>query len=209
LFRKVALLASITALVAGSLFMGTGAHASAPPVDATHDTVTCATIQKGVVKFKPPLTASDNGPATISVQGVLQGCATNDANITSISGQFKGTLSSPSSAFTSLLGPSMATGTITVSWKTVPALTVKTTTITISSGDVSGATNSPFGDGATYGQFDINGAAVTGSFLGNDNGASSVTHAMTVEDAGFLAAQGFGVKGLKQVTLGSGEIKLG
>jgi len=208
LFRKVALLASTTALIAGSLFMGTGAHAGAPPVDATHDTVSCATIQKGVVKFKPSLMSASTGPDTISVQGVLQGCTTNDANITSISGQFKGTLTNSSNGFLSLLGPSTATGTITITWKTVPALTVKTSTITISSGDVSGATNSPFGDSATYGQFDISNVGVAGSFLGNDNGASSVTHAMTVEDAGFLAAQGFG-PGLKGVTLGSGEINLG
>jgi hypothetical protein len=211
LFRKVALLASTTALVAGSLFMGTGAHAGAPPVDATTSTVSCATIQKGVVKFKPPLVSSSTGSDTISVQGVLQGCTTNNGAISSISGQFKGTLNSPTNGFLDLLGPSNATGTITITWKTVPALTVKTSTITISSGDVSGATNQPFGNGANdpaYGQFDISNVTVAGSFAGNDGGASSVTHAMTVEDAGFLATEGFG-PGLKSVTLGSGVINLG
>jgi hypothetical protein len=85
----------------------------------------------------------------------------------------------------------------------------KTTTITIASGNIVGATNSPFSDSATYGQFNISGAAQSGSFGGSDSGASSFTHALTVEDAGYLLAQGTSAKGLKAVTLGSSEISLG
>jgi hypothetical protein len=84
----------------------------------------------------------------------------------------------------------------------------KTTTITIVSGNVSGGVNSPFGDAATYGQFNIAGTTQTGSFGGADNGASSFTHAITQQDAGYLASQGT-TTGLKAVTLGAGEISLG
>jgi hypothetical protein len=209
LFRKIALLGSTAALLAGSLMVGGLAHAGAPPVNASGDTVSCNTILKGVVGFKPALTASGTAADVISVKGSLAGCTTNDANITSISGSFKGTLNSPTSSFLSLLGPSSATGSIVVTWKTVPALVTKTTTVTIVAGNVNGATNSPFGDAATYGQFDISGAAVTGSFLGGDNGASSVTHALTTQDAGYLLAVGSSATGLKGVNLGVGEISFG
>ena len=145
------------------------------------------------------LISGTNGPDVITVKGALEGCSTNDPNITSITGSIKGTLNAPSSSFTSLLGPSAATGTITVTWKTVPALVTKTTTITISSGDIVGGTNSPFGDSASYGQFNISGATQTGSFGGGDNGASSFTKALTVEGFGTLAAEGTGA-GIKAVT---------
>lgn len=209
LLRKIVLLGSTAALVAGSLFIGTGAHAGTPPVDASHDTVTCDTILKGTAGFKPALNGTGGLPTVITIKGSLAGCTTNDSNITSISGSIKGTLNAPDNNFLTLLGPSSATGTITITWKTVPALVTKTTTITIASGNIVGATNSPFGDSATYGQFNISGAAQSGSFGGNNNGASSFTHAITVEDAGYLLAQGSGAKGLKAVTLGSSELSLG
>ena len=209
MIRKIALLGSTAALLAGSLMVGGVAHAGAPPVNASGDTVSCATILKGTVGFKPSLTLAGSGPAVISIKGSLAGCTTNDANITSISGSFKGTLNSPTSSFTSLLGPSNATGTIVVTWKTVPALVTKTTTVTISAGNVVGGTNNPFADAATYGQFDISGAAVTGSFLGGDNGASSVTHALTTQDAGNLLATGSSATGIKAINLGLGEINFG
>ena len=107
-----------------------------------------------------------------------------------------------------MLGPSNAHGTLIITWKSVPALTVKTTTITVSAGQTIGNVNAPFGDSASYGQFTISGAAVTGSFLGNDNGASSVTNALTVEDAGQLLAEG-GTAGIKAINLGSSEVSLG
>jgi hypothetical protein len=189
--------------------VGSVAHASAPPVDASHDTVACDTLLKGTVGFKPSLTASGGSPDVITIKGSLTGCSTNDSNITSISGSVKGTLNSPTNGFTSLLGPSSATGTITITWKTVPALVSKTTTITIAAGNIVGSTNSPFSDSATYGEFSISGSTQTGSFDGSDNGASSFTHALTVEGITQLAAEGTGIKGIKAVTIGSAEVSLG
>jgi hypothetical protein len=154
------------------------------------------------------LTAGGSGPTTIKIKGALSGCFTNDANITSISGSVKGVLTSPTSSFTGLLGPSPATGTITIKWKTVPALVTNTTTLTISAGNVVGGTLSPFGDAATYGLFSISGAVVSVSFLGGDNGASSFINALTLQDAGAILAIGSSGSGIKILNLGSTETNL-
>ncbi len=87
----------------------------------------------------------------------MTGCTSDNAGITSISGTVKGTLTNDTNGFTSLLGPSNAHGTLIITWKSVPALTVKTTTITVSAGQTIGNVNAPFGDSASYGQFTISG----------------------------------------------------
>ena len=50
-----------------------GSGASAPPVDVTNNTVTCNTLNKGVIKIKPPLINGGSTPAVVSVQGKLTG----------------------------------------------------------------------------------------------------------------------------------------
>jgi hypothetical protein len=213
LFRKLVLLGSTAALLAGSLMVGGVAHAGTSQ-DVTHYTASCDTLQKGSVGFKPSLLIGGTTPSVATLKGTLNGCtATPDGSnppVTIVSASVKGSLSSSSNDCLSLLGPSTATGTITITWKTVPAITPKTTTITVSSGNVVGGTANPFADSATYGQFTISGAAVSGAFLGADNGASSFTKALTVEGVGFLGANCTPpAKGLKAVTLGSTESSFG
>jgi hypothetical protein len=217
LFRKIALLGSTAALVAGSVFLGAGAHAAAPPIDATHYTVSCDTITGGSVGFKPSLVIGGSSASVASIKGTLSGCsATPDGGnppVTVVSGSVKGSLSTPTNDCLSLLGPSTATGSITIKWKvgTGQKLTNATTTITVGSGNVSGGTANPFSDGATYGQFGIGGTSQTGPFSGpSGTGAASFTKALTVQGVGALTPQCTpGSKGLKAINLGSGEVNLG
>jgi hypothetical protein len=213
LFRKLVLLGSTAALLAGSLMVGGVAHAGATQ-DVSHYTVSCDTMQKGTVGFKPSLLLGGTTPEVVSIKGTLNGCtATPDGSnpaVTVVSGSVKGSLTGGTNDCLSLLGPSTATGTLTITWKTVPAITQKSTVVTISGGNVSGGTANPFSDSATYGEFNISGAAVSGAFLGADNGASSVTHSLTAEGVGFLGANCTPpAKGLKAVTLGSTETNFG
>jgi len=194
---------------------GFGAQAAAAKVDATNYTVSCDTLIKGAVQFKPTLTLSGGGGATATtIKGTLEGCnaTPNDSNpaVTVISGSVKGLVTAPDNGCLSLLGPSSATGTITITWKTVPALTNAKTVITINNGNISGGTITPFGDSATYGKFDISGTSQTGAFGGpSGTGAASFTHSLTVEGVNTLTASCSGAKGLKGVTLGSTELSLG
>jgi len=195
---------------------GTAAHAAAPPIDASQYTVSCDTITGGVVGLKPALLIGGSTPSVASIKGTLSGCAAtpNDSNpaVTVVSGSVKGALSTSSNDCLSLLGPSSATGTITITWKvgTGQKLTNNKTVITVSNGNVSGGTTNPFGDAATYGLFNISGTTQSGAFGGTDNGASSFTKALTVQGVGALTPQCTpGSKGLKAINLGSGEVSLG
>jgi hypothetical protein len=158
--------------------------------------------------------AGGGGPTVTTIKGTVEGCTAtpNDSNpaVTVVSGSVKGTVTASDNGCLSLLGPSNATGTITITWKTVPALTNAKTVITINSGNISGGTATPFGDGATYGKFDISGTSQTGAFGGpSGTGAASFTHSLTVEGLNSLTPACSGAKGLKGVTLGSTELSLG
>jgi hypothetical protein len=219
LLRKVVLLASVAALFGGSLFISGSANAAGPPpVDATHYKITCDTLLKGSAKFKPPLhLGGTTTPALTQVKGTLSGCtATPDGTnpaVTVVSGGVSGVINGANNDCLALLGPSTATGTLTIKWKTSgdQKMTSSTTVITITSGDISGGTATPFGDSATYGQFNINNTTQTGPFGGpSGTGAASFTKSLTAEGLTSLGAQcGDPVKGLKQVTLGSTETSLG
>jgi hypothetical protein len=217
LFRKIALLGGTAALVAGSMFIGVGAHAAAPPIDATNYTVSCDTITGGVVGFKPALLLGGSTPSAASIKGTLSGCSATPAGggdpVTVVSGSVKGTLNTSTNDCLSLLGPSSATGTITITWKvgTGQKLTNNKTVITVSNGNVSGGTSNPFSDSATYGLFNISGTSQTGAFGGaSGTGAASFTNALTVQGVGALTPQCTSPsKGLKGITLGSGEVNLG
>jgi hypothetical protein len=209
-------LASVAALFGGSLFISGSAHASDPPIDATHYKVTCDTLTKGVAKFKPALHLGGTvAPAITQVKGTLSGCtATPDGSnpaVTVVSGSVSGLINGANNDCLALLGPSTATGTLTIKWKTVEKLVSATTVITITSGDISGGTNTPFADSATYGQFNIGSTTQTGPFGGpSGTGAASFTHSLTAQGITALGAQcGDPVKGLKQVNLGSTEASLG
>jgi len=186
------------------------AHA-AGGVDATHYTISCDTLNKGKAGFVPPLALPGASTTeTIKIKGTLSGCtATPDGSnpaVQVISGSVSGLLTANTTSCTSLLGPTTASGTITIKWKTVPALANAATVIAVASGDVSGGTTSPFGDSATYGTFNISGTTQTGPFSGaSGTGAASFTKALTVQGAVALADTCAAATGLKAVNLGSTE----
>jgi hypothetical protein len=215
MLHKVALF-GITALV-GGFVVGSAGVATAQTVDATHYTISCDTLNKGTIGFKPSLLIPGGTVPveSIKLKGALAGCtATPDGSnppITVLSGSVSGLLSSTSNSCTSLLGPSTATGTITIKWKVASPikLTNATTTITVASGNISGGTLSPFGDAATYGMFTISGTSQTGPFGGpSGTGASSVTKALTVQGVGALTAPCTSAIGLKAANIGPTDLNL-
>jgi len=215
MLHKVALF-GITALV-GGFVVGSAGVATAQTVDATHYTITCDTLSKGTIGFKPSLLIPGGAVPLEStkIKGTLSGCvATPDgANpaITVTSGSVSGLLSSTSNSCTALLGPSTASGTITIKWKVASPvkLTNATTTITVASGNVAGGTLAPFGDAATYGMFTISGTTQTGPFGGpSGTGAASVTKAVTVQGESALAAACVSTAGLKAANIGSTDLNL-
>ncbi len=201
-------------------------HAASVTSDNSNSSVTCNTINKGVIKLKPALTNVDSGPAVISLKGKLAGCSTDavDSNsdpvtLTDLKSSFKGSITAPTSDCASLLGPSTAAGTVTIKWKADNGVKLDeaSSTVTISSGDVTtGLYAAPFG--AAYGAFGLGTTsfasgspggplAVTGGFTGGDGGASSQANVVTNEDISFILAQ-CGGKGVKALTIGIGNLNL-
>jgi hypothetical protein len=213
LFRKLALLGTSAALLAGSFAFGGVAHAGGT-LNANDYTVNCDTLLKGSVGFAPPLSLT--GTATsdqIKIKGTVTGCVATPSSgnpaVTVLSGSVSGLITGSSNNCTSLLGPSTATGTITIKWKTVPALITASTVITVGSGSISGGLSAPFADSAQYGAFNITGTTQTGAFSGTDGGASSFTHSLTVQGFNYLGAACQAPAGMKAINLGSTETSLG
>jgi len=215
MLHKVALF-GITALV-GGLVVGSAGVTMAQTVDATHYTIVCDTLSKGTIGFKPSLLIP-GGTVPLEqtkIKGTLSGCtATPDGTnpaITVVSGSVSGLLNGTTNSCTGLLGPSPATGTITIKWKVASPVKLlnATTTITVASGNTVGGTSPVFGDSAMYGSFTISGTTQTGPFSGpSGTGAASVTKAVTVQGEGALAAACVNIKGLKAANLGPTELKL-
>jgi hypothetical protein len=199
----------------GVLASGAAAYA-AGTIDATHYTVSCDTLSKGSVGFKPALFFGGAAPSSTKLKGTLSGCvATPDGTnpaVTVISGSVSGLLTTPNNDCGGLVGPSATTGMITIKWKTTPALANATTTITVASGNVSGGTAAPLPpDTAQYGLFTISGTSQTGAFGGaSGTGALSTTRALTVQGIINLATNCAPppAKGLKAVNLGPTSIIL-
>jgi hypothetical protein len=208
--RQTVLIGTTAALIGGGLFIR--AVEASGGQDVSHYTVSCDTTTKSKISFVPPLLIGGSSPEVTKIKGTLSGCfATPDGTnppITVLSGAVSGTLTSPTNDCTSnLLGPTTTTGSITIKWKTVPAITPNTTTLTLASGNLSGITDSPFGDTSTYLGFNLSGAAVSGAFLGADSGASSFTNALTVQGINVVEAEcTFG--GLKGLNFGPAETNL-
>jgi len=212
MLRKIALF-SVTAALIGGVVVGSAGVAMAQ-IDATNYTVSCDTLTKGTIGFKPSLAIPGGAVAeSTKIKGTLSGCTATPSGggmpVTVTSGSVSGLLTSNSNSCTALLGPSTATGTITIKWKTVQKLTNATTTITVASGTVAGGTATPFGDAATYGTFTISGTSQTGPFGGpSGTGAASVTKSLTVQGVGALTALCTSATGLKAANLGPTEVNL-
>jgi hypothetical protein len=178
----VAILAVAMVPLAATLWLGTEAGATkAPPVNATNATVQCTGL-KGTAKFSPPLTSStDNIDRTTSVKGTLSGCTTSD-DVTVSSAKISGSFQhSTDKGCTATAGMNDITGSIKITWKTSPAITTKTSTITV---------HTVYGTAASDGDalLTIPGSggtpsSGTGSFQGTDGGAGDTNVFETTETA--------------------------
>jgi hypothetical protein len=217
LIRKLAILGAAVAMPFALLIPSSGA--AAPPVDVSNNTVTCNTINKGVIKAKPPLVTGGSVPTVFSIAGKLAGCSTDASGvvINDFKSSFKGTISAPSNDCGALLGPSTATGQIIIKWNTTPKITPSTSTIDISSGDLTTGVFSS-GWGGAYGYFGLGvnprpsgtagtPLAVSGAFTGGDGGASSTADAVTQEDIAVILGQ-CSANGVKALNIGIGQIQL-
>jgi hypothetical protein len=187
--------------------------------DNSNGMVTCNTITKGVVKFKPSLTSAGGFPGTVQISGVLGDCTTDVAGVTLPEGKskFKGVLNSADNGCGGLSGPSTSTGTITITWGTIPAVTNKVSTVTISSGGSAGGFSTIVG--ALRGTFDLgtsppaNGGptsalAVAGGFTGGDGGATSGATVVTQQSVGSILFGCGSTTGLKSLNIGAGALRL-
>jgi len=205
LIRKIALFGG-AAILAFAAF-APAATAATPPVDNTAGHASCGTVSKGVIKPKPTLTNAGGVPTVLAVSGTLGGCSSGDVAVTFPEGKskFKGSISSADNGCAGLSGASTSTGTITISWGTTPAVSNKSTVVTIPSGSSVGGFGVFAGD--LHGTFTLGapeGAALsaTGGFLGGDGGASSHASVITQESVPTILAGCADVKGLKQINIG-------
>jgi hypothetical protein len=200
MIRKILLLGAAAVVPAG-LIVGAGvASAGAPPVDATHATLTCTTVS-GSAKFSPAITTNEAAGSTkTTVKAKLGGCtASGVAGLTVSSGKTSGSFTSNPHAAgtngcTALAGTSPQTGSLTTKWKTSPKLSSgnSVTPVTEVYGTIAGDGNAEFelpkpGDPASG----------TGSFQGTDGGAADQTNAESTQPATTILATCEGAKGLK------------
>jgi hypothetical protein len=223
LLRKIALLATTGALLAGSLMIGRAANAGAPKIDVSHDHVFCDTLY-GTIGFAPPLTASAGGNV-VTLKGTVNGCTdTDNPAVHIIASSFSGKLTSSGTGFSGLLGISAPQGTLTVKWKTASDSPLQQTSSVLTLGAAPGSVcpNPAFGtaglNGSGYVEFNLGGgincggptttpltASASSAFQGADNGNSSVTQAVTSQSLQVLA----GSSAIKSVNLGLGNISIG
>ncbi|MGO8871076.1 MAG: hypothetical protein ACLQPH_06685 [Acidimicrobiales bacterium] len=203
MIRKLLLVAAAAAMPVGMIAATGGiASAKAPPVDATHATISCTTIS-GSATFVPPVTADESaGSASIKIKAKVSGCTTNDG-VTVVSGGATGTLTTTRTAgengCTALAGGSLATGALTTKWKSTPALSSGSSVINVNSiaGSVLGNGNAGFNIPGT-----VPNGAPSGSFQGTDAGAGDMTSAQTTLPALTLLAN-CDKKGLKSIKITS------
>jgi hypothetical protein len=209
LIRKLAVLGAAVAMPLALLIPSSGA--AAPAVDVSNDTVACNTLNKGVIKIKPPLINGGTAVPVFSVSGKLAGCSTSAAvAINDFKSSFKGTLTGTSNDCAGLLDGSGITGSIVTKWNAPPKITPTSSTITITAGDVTnGVFSAPWG--GAYGRFQLGSPpggplAVSGAFTGGDGGINSTAVAVTQEDITVILAQCAG-KGVKALTIGLGQLQ--
>jgi hypothetical protein len=225
------------ALVGGIAFVGVNSVGAAPlpPIDVSHDHVTCTSFY-GTLKFKPGILLLEPvggfTPTTATVKATLDGCVDSDnVNAKIAASKLSGTINYPSNDSGQLQGKKPATGSFTITWKTAPGaakLTAATSTLNFTQLDTSivnittsgGPTGSDhnFSDG--YGDFTLgtdaaHGATaaptVTGDFAGTDSGHGSTFDGLSAGSVTALAGpSGVAAKpGLKSVTLGIGQMHIG
>jgi hypothetical protein len=220
-FKTRVLAAASTVAMAGGLVAGMAGMASAtapPPVNVANNTVTCDSVT-GSVKFSPSLsmTGSTTTPTTISFNTKIGGCVTNNAGVTFAAGQYstKGIVNLTGNNCTALLGAdAVTTGTpLTTVWKVAPGTAkLLQASSAFSMSSIVGGIFSPGGSwGASgYGDFQsTSGMSVNGAFTGGDSGHSSHLEMTTGQSIATLLGACTATSGLKQFTIGFGNLTLG
>jgi hypothetical protein len=189
--------------------------AAEPPLDASQYTVSCSTVM-GTVSVKPSMVTGGTAPSiSIRIKGTLDGCHASPPPIPSrklliLPGStFSGELTGTSNDCTSLLlRVAPFAGTLTIRWKTSPALVSRTTVISFPQ-QASVPFDAPWG--ASYVDFTLGGkTAVTGSFAGADGSGSSTLSGIYNEDVGALmhACDPDAGGGLKTLHIGLGALSV-
>jgi hypothetical protein len=168
--------------------------------------VTCS-APKITIKFSPKLTLSGGG-TTITVNGVLKGCATSGSNIATVkTGKITGTFAGTGGGCAGLATGTTTPETFDIAWKGTKTTANGKATLTNTTATIHGA--APATNGAGDVGFTLPnpaappGSSATGSFAGAINNSSSVFSGMTTSQ--FTAKCGKGVSSLKIV---SGAITL-
>lgn len=203
MIRKMLVVAAAVAMPVSVIAATTGpAVAATPKVDATHYTVTCGAIA-ATASFKPALTLAGVVTPTLEttkIKGTAGSCvatpSTGGTPITISKATITGTLTNAASNLDcgGLATATTEAGSLTVKWKTSPALTATSSTATPTS--VMGAVGA---DGnATFG---ISFSGVSGPFQGTDSGTSSTNDAETTTSAGAILGTCGSKSGLKSIKI--------
>ena len=114
------------------------AAAKPPPIDVSNDNIVCRTMF-GTASFNPALTL-DSADGQITVKGTLDGCTDpNNSSVIITASTFSGKIDAIGNSCTAITDglQILATGTVTIKWKTAKTTPIaqKSTTLTISAFD--------------------------------------------------------------------------
>jgi hypothetical protein len=165
--------------------------------------VSCKTLT-GVATFSPPLTSSGSAPETITISLKAGSCATTNSNSTGVTeGRATTTNSTPATSnCNSLFAPRPVE--VTVEWtpSTIHSSTVHFTGFA--------SMKNSTGTGSEFVFPDPGGKATgSGSFTGDDGGASSTVTAFSAAQPSQLLAACQNPAGLTSIAIGSGTFRVG
>jgi hypothetical protein len=202
MIRKMLVIAAAVAMPVSVIAATAGPAGAATKVDATHYTVSCTGIA-ATASFSPALTNA-GGPSSnekTTIKGTASSCTvTPTAGGTAVTiskASVKGVINDATSDHScgGLASPTTETGSLSVKWKTSPALTSSTSVViptTVTGGigaDLHATFSIAFGPGAT------------GPFQGTDGGTSSSTNAETVSTFGAIGTSCGSKSGLKSIKI--------
>jgi hypothetical protein len=213
LLRKLVILGSTAALVAGSLFIAGASGAGATKIDVANDSITCNAVS-ATASIKPGLTGAgpNNVPTQLTVKGTVASCQVDGPGGASVlSGTFSGKLANVGGNCTALIGTTPTTGTLVFKWKADPTTPLVETSSTVNVSGITGGLHNESLDhgGQTYGDFIVNSSSVAGAFTGGDSGGSSHNESVATEDLNGILNTCATAKGLTKVHIGLGTFTLG
>jgi hypothetical protein len=214
---KFTRLGVLVAVIGGCALLPASTSFGGPPkVDGSHYTVTCNAVL-GTFAFSPPVQFGGTlGPVKLTVKETLNGCIATapptagppPPSIAVAGGTVTGSLMTPSNDCFALENNPVLTGSLTVKWKTTPALT---NSVSIYSPKVLGGGQEAASWGVQYSRFDFQGAGstVSGPFAGLDTGATSKVFNETSQDIATNFNGCNSTPGLKKMNVGVGQFHLG